>query len=250
MFELARLKDTVHIAPTEFGKPLLKAVNNALSEKYPNKVLPGLGLCVTLHDILHIGEAHLYANSNAAMHIPVEFRLVMFRPYVGEVLTGTLVSSDPKGMRVSLGFFDEIYVPARLLQAPSYWSTEEGVWVWNVTEDHQLFNDLENEMRFRVEAVNFRQETNVAAKVRRAPPPPSASGAGGAVNVGCAGGTSGRNTPTASEASAPLNLPMEPAMVIVAGADRSGLGLSSWWPPDEDEEDDGEEEEDGAEGQE
>ena len=118
MFELARLKDTVHIAPTEFGKPLLKAVNNALSEKYPNKVLPGLGLCVTLHDILHIGEAHLYANSNAAMHIPVEFRLVMFRPYVGEVLTGTLVSSDPKGMRVSLGFFDEIYVPARLLQAP------------------------------------------------------------------------------------------------------------------------------------
>ena len=239
MFELARLKDTVTIAPSEFGKPLLTAVTDALSEKYPNKVVPGLGLCVTLHDILHVGEAHLYA-SNASMHLPVEFRLVMFRPYVGEVLTGTVVSSDPKGMRVSLGFFDEIHVPSRLLQSPSYWSPEEGVWVWNVTDDHQLFYDLENELRFRVEEVRFREETNVSARkpkassAAKASSPKTSSGAGGPTNVGCSSGTrSSTATPTQSGSPAPAAVP--PAMLIVAGTDRSGLGLSSWWPPDEDE---------------
>ena len=165
MRRLARLKDTIHIAPSEFGKPLLTAVTDALSAKYPNKVLPGLGLCIALHDILHVGESHLHPG-NAAQHTAVEFHLVIFKPYVGEVMTGTVVASDPQGMRVSLGFFDDIHVPHRLLQHPSQWSAEEGVWVWNVTPDHQLFYDLENELRFRVEEVSFREERNLAASGR------------------------------------------------------------------------------------
>ena len=78
----------------------------------------------------------------------------------------TVIASDPRGMRVSLGFFDEVHVPSRLLQAPSEWSQEEGVWVWHVTPEHQLFYDLENELRFRVEEVRFREERNVAASGR------------------------------------------------------------------------------------
>ena len=126
MFELARLTDTVHITPNDFAKPLVAAISDALFEKFANKVVPSLGLCITLHDILHVGEAMLYPG-NGSQHIVVEFRFVVFRPYEGEVLLGTIVASDPLGMRVSLGFFDEIHVPKRLLQTPSSWSDEEGV---------------------------------------------------------------------------------------------------------------------------
>ena len=232
---LARLKDTVHIAPSEFGKSTLQAVTHALCEKYPNKVVPGLGLCIALHDILHIGESQLYPGS-AAQHISVEFRIVMFHPYEGEVLTGTVVACDPEGIRVSIGFFDEIHVPARLLQPPSFWSAEEGVWVWDVTSDDQLFYDLENPLRFRVKEINFRQETNTAAA--------AASGAGSS----CAG--SGMTTglskprerlPTHGGSGKPL-APIAPAMTIVASVDQPGLGLTSWWPPDAE----GEDEEEGA----
>ena len=268
MFELARLKDTVHIAPSEFGKPPLTAVTDALLEKYPNKVVPGLGLCIALFDILHVGEAHLYPG-NAAQHTAVEFRLVIFKPYVGEILTGTVVASDPQGMRISLGFFDEIHVPARLLQPPSVWSEEEGVWVWNVTpeneDEHRLFYDLENELRFRVEEVRFREERNVAASVVAAKKGGGGGGAaanGGAVAAtrtpskgggaaaaaaaaGASGGTPGSGGNGNGESPnkgggggdggtepTPV-LPPAPAMLIVAGVDRSGLGLTSWWPPDD-----------------
>lgn len=256
MFELVRLQDTVHIPPSEFGTPLLKAINDALAEKFSNKVLPGIGLCVATYDILHIGESQLYPG-NGSHHTAVEFRLVVFRPYLGEVMTGTVVSCDRSGVRVSLGFFDEIHVPARLLQQPSSWSDEEGVWVWDVTPDHQLFLDLENPLRFRVEQVKFREASNTSshAKWTDQQQPPNDHSLGtphAAVTPGASGG------PTPKRSATPVNVGMSsermsdgrsvgqptparrtqsqlqaPAMSIVASIDRAGLGLSSWWPPDD-----------------
>ena len=269
MFELVHLQDTVHIPPSEFGTPLLKAITDALAEKFSNKVLPGIGLCVTTYDILHIGESQLYPG-NGSHHTAVEFRLVVFRPYPGEVMTGTVVSCDRSGVRVSLGFFDEIHVPARLLQQPSSWSDEEGVWVWDVTSDHQLFLDLENPLRFRVEQVKFReasntsshakwsgqqQDQNLATGTPHAAATPGASGgptpkrSATPVNVGMAsermsdGRATGQPAPAVAVGRTQSKL-QTPAMSIVASIDRAGLGLSSWWPPDDLEDDEEEEPED------
>jgi DNA-directed RNA polymerase III subunit RPC8 len=56
------------------------------------QVVPELGLCVALYDMLSVGEARLYQGS-PAQHISVEFRLVMFRPFVDEILVGTIIAS-------------------------------------------------------------------------------------------------------------------------------------------------------------
>jgi DNA-directed RNA polymerase III subunit RPC8 len=252
---LSRMCDTVHIAASEFGKPLLTAITDALAEKYPNKVVPDLGLCVTVYDIVDVGEAHIYAG-NAAQHIAVEFRLVIFRPFVGEVLTGTVVAADPQGMRVSLGFFDEIHVPARALPTPNFWSAEEGVWVWNVSEDHQLFFDLENVLRFRVDEIRFREERNAPRKpggaaAGGATQPGLASsavgGGGGATGIATKGGVvnCGCTSRPPSAPTVPQAPPPPPTMLIVGGIAADGLGLTTWWPPDEDEPEE-EEADDGA----
>ena len=54
------------------------------------------GLCIALYDLLSVGEPYLHHGS-AAQHAMVEFRLVVFRPFVGEILTGTILASDEKG---------------------------------------------------------------------------------------------------------------------------------------------------------
>ena len=54
-------------------------MTDALLEKVPEQGRSGLGLCIALFDILHVGEAHLYPG-NAAQHTAVEFRLVIFKP--------------------------------------------------------------------------------------------------------------------------------------------------------------------------
>jgi DNA-directed RNA polymerase III subunit RPC8 len=169
-------------------------------------VIIDLGLCIALHDIIRIGESQLYQGS-AHQHALVEFRLVVFRPFAGEVLTGTVVSCDQRGVRMSLGFFDDIFIPNIYLQQPSSWSEEEQLWVWNVTGDDQLFLDLENPARFRVQSVAYRRPAASAAA--RAP-----------------------GTPADGAADS------EPAaMQITAAVDHPGLGLISWWPPEGDDSD-------------
>lgn len=41
---------------------------------------------------------------------------VTLRPFEGEVLTGTVLSCDRFGARLSIGFFDDIHVPSAMLQ--------------------------------------------------------------------------------------------------------------------------------------
>ena len=239
MFQLARVQDTVHIQPHEFGKDILSSVRNFLNAKYPNKVMRNLGLCVALYDILHIGESHLHPGS-ASHHTAVEFRLVIFRPYVGEILTGSVVSCDEDGVRITLGFFDDIHVPKTLLQEPSSWSAEENLWVWNATPDHELFLDLENPVRFRVHQIAFAAQANQASRAAGAAivantvtEKKHAVASRDALGVGAAAASTALAAKAGTPAAAPAPVPPEPPMRIIAGIDRSGLGLTSWWPADE-----------------
>lgn len=263
MFEIARLRDTVHIQPAEFGKPLLTVVRDALSDKYPNKVVPGLGLCIAIYDVCEVGESQLYPGS-AEHHTLVEFRLVIFRPYVGEVLSGTIVSCDTQGVRLSLGFFDEIYVPSARLQQPSRWSEEERVWVWEVPgTSSQLFFDVQDPLRFRVEEVRFREPANEASAQNtrlladevvdgrrsapttpghRAPTGATPNGASQSASAATAASTktpSRQNDPSGAARALAAKKQQQPAMQIMASMDHAGLGLISWWPPEEDEMDEG-----------
>jgi len=239
----ARLSDVMHISPSEFGKGLLVAIEDALNNKYPNKIVPNLGLCVSLYDVTEVGESHLYPG-NASHHTYVEFRLVMFKPFVGEVLDGQIVNCNAQGMRISLGFFDEVHVPSRLLQEGSVWSEDEMVWVWCVPDtDHQLFFDTGNPLRFKVEAVRFREPSNEAAKPmvadrvgesRSATPTPSRPSSQQA-SSSKADATTPPPTPGSSVHPPPKgNGPLQPAMQIIASMNYAGLGLKAWWPPDED----------------
>jgi len=45
----------------------------------------------------------------------VTFRLIVFRPFKGEILTGRISSSTPAGIKVRLDFFEDILIPGYLL---------------------------------------------------------------------------------------------------------------------------------------
>ena len=66
----------------------------------------------------------------------------------GEILTGKIIRSDETGIMVTLDFFEDVYIPAKLLQKPSVFDEEEKLWKWMVT-DQELFMDIQEEIRFR-----------------------------------------------------------------------------------------------------
>ncbi len=64
-----------------------------IESRYIDKVIFNLGLVVSLYDIESITGGHIYPNDGAA-YFKVVFRVVVFRPFTGEVLLGTLASCN------------------------------------------------------------------------------------------------------------------------------------------------------------
>lgn len=96
MFLVCTVEDNVRILPCNLGRPAQEAVANALEKAFVDRVVTDAGLVVTVYDILSIDGGFVF-HSDGAAHFKVSFRLVVFRPLVGEVLTGTLKRCNRSG---------------------------------------------------------------------------------------------------------------------------------------------------------
>ena len=62
-----------------------------------SQVIRNVGLCIMLYDILEVDSGFIFPGDGGA-HIEIKFRLVVFRPSVGEVLTGKIRSATEDGI--------------------------------------------------------------------------------------------------------------------------------------------------------
>jgi DNA-directed RNA polymerase III subunit RPC8 len=92
--------------------------------------------------------------------VRVTFRLIVFRPFKGEVLTGRISSSSHHGINVRTDFFDEIFIPDTYLFEGSTYDVAENVWVWN-NDGNQFYMDKNEVIRFRVEEEAFEDQLPV-----------------------------------------------------------------------------------------
>ncbi|KAH7877799.1 RNA polymerase III subunit Rpc25-domain-containing protein [Lentinula edodes] len=209
MFNLAILKDTVAIHPSNFGVPPEQALIVELNKKYANRILHDVGLCVSVFDLSEVGEGKVRYGDGYLWYKTV-FRMVVFRPFTSEVLLGKVKSSDENSIRVSLGFFDDIYIPAIYLPQPSCFDPSERAHFWmpesELTKPHELLDtptvgrmyiDMGEVVRIRVEADEFYDDE---------PGPPKAL-------EGVAVAKEARRAPYS----------------IIASIAEQGLGSVSWW---------------------
>jgi len=197
------MKDVVQVKPFNFVHNLKSSLEFGLNKKFANKVVHNVGLCISLFDIIEIGDSYILPG-NGASHTPVTFRFIVFRPFIDEILTGKIKQCTREGVYVSLGFFDDILIPQEYLQQKSKFVDAEQLWVWEYqTEEgtHDLFMDINEEIRFRVIDEEFEDLTP------EGPAPPKVDGEGAVVTVET------RKSP----------------YTISASVSESGLGLLSWW---------------------
>ncbi|RZF43985.1 hypothetical protein LSTR_LSTR007257 [Laodelphax striatellus] len=202
MFILAEFKDVVRTPPSSFNSTLQSSVSDYLNGKLANKVLYNVGLCISLFDIQELDNSFIFPGDGAA-HTKVVFRYVVFRPAIDEVIVGKIRSSSKDGIHVTLGFFDDIFIPPENLQNPSRFCEREQVWIWEYDVDgdkHDLFMDPGVKIRFRVTAETFVETSPVL-------------------------------NPEAKEAIPAEPLTEEPKIPysITATINEPGLGLLSWW---------------------
>ncbi|KEQ95722.1 hypothetical protein AUEXF2481DRAFT_39577 [Aureobasidium subglaciale EXF-2481] len=217
MYIIVTIADLIQISPQDFEKRSAQAIEDNINAKYADKVIHKVGLCVALYDILQTSEG-LIGHGTGIVNVNVDFRMIVFRPFKGEILTGKIISSSDMGIRISMGFFDDIYVPTpgMIFDPAKYIVTEEGdkVWVWETAPDNLLYFDHNEMVRFRVEAETW---TDLSPEKQPAP---------------------------GEEVEVYRRSPYE----LTASMQLSGLGPALWWrEPDEEEvAEEGEEEVDGG----
>ncbi|CAD0030770.1 unnamed protein product [Aureobasidium pullulans] len=155
MYIIVTIADLIQISPQDFEKRSAQAIEDNINLKYADKVIHRVGLCVALYDILQTSEG-LIGHGTGIVNVNVDFRMIVFRPFKGEILTGKILSSSDMGIRISMGFFDDIFVPApgMLFEPAKHHLTEDGerVWVWETAPDNLLYFDVNEVVKFRVEA--------------------------------------------------------------------------------------------------
>ncbi|OQR83913.1 DNA-directed RNA polymerase III subunit RPC8 [Achlya hypogyna] len=234
MFVLCRIADVIQIAPELFGTDYSSVLTEEIDRKYANKVIADVGLCITLYDFIEIGDAYVHP-SDGTSHTEVVFRMVVFRPFIGEVLKGKIISCTeehirgnllPQSLRrslyrtlvVSMDFVQDIVIPSYAMQTPSFFDKNERLWEWKFpgkeADQDPYYMYLHEEIRFRVTNINFTRVTKTAKGIQ-------------------ATITEATDSSTSRRRSSSVDLsdhdPKPSALQIIGTIDEDGLGLSSWW---------------------
>ena len=133
MFILLTIKDVIRIEPSKFAEEhipvgfgtnlsnVAQTLIKEINRKYSNKVILDYGLCISFFDFIRIEPGKIYpgdgASHNEGNQIDfyfklVEFRMILFRPVEGEVIVGKVLSSNKNGIRVSLEFTEDVWIPS------------------------------------------------------------------------------------------------------------------------------------------
>jgi DNA-directed RNA polymerase III subunit RPC8 len=165
MFILVVISDIIRIPPADFNHETSGLIVQ-LELKYANKILHEVGLVIKVHDILSLGEAFIHPGDGASV-LTVKARLVVFKPFIGQVLTGKIKGSTEHGLVVSMHFFDHVFIPKENLPFPSTFDPTTWQWRWTYdaaasdgdadsrAQNCHLWMELDSKIKFMVMDVVF-----------------------------------------------------------------------------------------------
>ncbi|KJE97932.1 hypothetical protein CAOG_07999 [Capsaspora owczarzaki ATCC 30864] len=206
MFVVSTFRNTIRIHPADFAKDPQTAIADEINRLYANKVVLNIGLCICLYDLTEVGDAYI-VSSDGSTRTEVVFRLIVFRPFEGEVVSGTIRRSIPSGIIVNIGtFFDDVFIPAENLQPGTIFNPDLQEFVWTFAEQ-ELRMEADSRIRFRVVADRFSDLTPVHTEAPRFVDNDIAV------------------TRTVASAEDPYKRPY----MVIGSASDSGLGLEAWW---------------------
>ncbi|GMH38365.1 hypothetical protein BSKO_06249 [Bryopsis sp. KO-2023] len=208
MFILSSLEDSVRVEPKDLSRPRLVAITSVIEQLMVDKVVADLGLVVTLYDVLSVESGYVHPSDGGARFL-VRFRVVVFRPFPGEVIVARAKRASKEGVHASLGFFDDILIPEHYLPEPSFFNESESSWFWRYTDGEGSSNDMDiefdKEIRFRVQSIKF----------HTAPTPDEL-----------------RRLRERDPLIGTTDKPFSP-MIVIGQINEEGLGPLSWWKDDE-----------------
>lgn len=135
----------------------LVILRNRINDKYLNKVVKNAGLMI--YFVGFDGVDHADIDDDGGLLYSVTFKMIAFKPYIGEIIEGVIVGSDSTGLTVSLGFFNDVKIPCSDLREPKSIDSNTKLWSWDY-ENHKLYYFIDSTIRFKVSNILFNDQVN------------------------------------------------------------------------------------------
>lgn len=103
MYVSLTIKDTVKVACHLMRSNIAEATTDQIHRKYSNRVLRGEGICVAVIRVVQLGTPYIHP-TKGAVTVRVTFEVLVFKPFLFEILMATVHSCDASGIVLSLGF--------------------------------------------------------------------------------------------------------------------------------------------------
>ena len=223
---------------SEIGNLVDEVMKHLLIE-YSNKIIPPHhGLCITVSAIDKIGDARIFPEDGST-YVDVDFRLILFKPYNNQVIEGEIANADASGIRISLGFFEQLFIPHRNLPKPSTFNEETASWEYRPTPDTVLQFEKEDIVHLKVVNTVFKPSEELHKIAMKSNRKYKATMNQNEIENGEKEekekekvDAEGDDDEQEQMLYLRERLPKEP-MVVYGSLDGQGLGPSSWWDNDE-----------------
>jgi len=105
MFYILDIADHIRVEPELFGLPVKEAVRQQLQKSFENYIDEELGSVIAVLDVLHVGEGILIPG-DAAAYYESEFKLLVFKPMLQELVYGQITQITNFGAFMNIGAFE------------------------------------------------------------------------------------------------------------------------------------------------
>lgn len=195
MFSLCLLKQGVRLSSQKLRHNTTTSLITTLNQQYANKVIIGVGLAISVWDIIEAGDPIVDAGETMAL-LMVTFRIIVFRPFSGQIIVGRIRKASSEGLSVSLPrFFDDVLIPPHEMPSNTVWDPTEQTYSW-IYDGNKMFLDVGEQIRFRCIGDSFYEGST--------------------------------KQPLLIMSDEPSNIA---TFKIIATIAEDGLGLTSWWLP-------------------
>ncbi len=107
MFKILTVTDEVRVQPAKFDLELQEAVKQSLQDAIEGNVHPDYGVFLTVTEVLNIGEGSIVPE-DGAIHYPAEFKILVYRPEINEIVIGEVVDITEFGAFTRIGPLDAL----------------------------------------------------------------------------------------------------------------------------------------------
>jgi len=154
MFFIRELHHTIQLHPSFFGPSTLQYVETKLNSDVEGTCDPKNGFIISVLKIIHHGFGKIVQGSGLA-EFKVHYRAIVFKPFKGEVLDGTVSFVGGNGFFVDVGPF-KAFVSKRLIPPDYTFDPTSNPPGWHSLDDNMMIKPL---TRIRLKLVGIRSDT-------------------------------------------------------------------------------------------